>query len=189
MYLNNKGKDMNLIKTLAVFTFSVVLIGCGSSSDSTTSEASTPVVDEASISVTQDPVIIADLDPILEQETEQEIDLDAVYSTTAELVAAKSFLLKPEYDLQVSYVNTDNQNIYLSVCTDFEEAKSGIKVNYESCLLRTSITESFQANIIVPNDKNRIVMAIWDLDNPQQPRYETWEYSIDPEDEHTFTVN
>lgn len=187
MYLNNKGKHMNLIKTLVVLTFSVVVIGCGGGSGSDNNTVASETNVSVTESVTQE-VMPTETAPIIKEETEAEIDPNAVYSSTAELVVAKSFLLEPEYDLQVNYVNTNEQNIYLSVCTDFEESNTGIEVNYESCLVRTSVTESFQEYITIPNDKTKVVMAIWDLDNPQEPRFETWEYSTEDNNEHIFTV-
>ena len=186
MYLNNKGKHMSLIKILVIIIFSVVFIGCGGSDSQTSS--STVTVDENIVAPIPEKLLtIVDLEPLTENVPE--IDRNAVYDTTAELVAEKTFTLSLEYDLQVNYLNINNQNIYLSVCTEFDEGKEGIKVNYESCLLKASITESFQATMKVPNDQNRIVMALWNLDNPQQPRFETWVYSIESDKQHIFTVN
>jgi len=118
-----------------------------------------------------------------------EIDTTAIYATTAELKAAKSFLLKQEYELTVSYKNNGNRNAYLSVCTEFTEGEYGIKVNYNTCLLRTSIQSGYSGKLTVANDKNRLVMAIWYLDDAKNPRYEVWENNSAAEGERKFEVN
>ena len=76
----------------------------------------------------------------------------------------------------------------MSVCSEFTEGKSGIKVNYNSCLLRTSIEGDYAGTLRVANDKNRLVMAIWYLDDTNNPRYEVWENDSDAKEKRKFEV-
>jgi len=175
---------MKLTNIVVILIMSLFIAACGGGSSG--SEPVAPVV--------KDPIVIdGGGDDGGDEDTdggdEDVIDVDAIYSTTAELKATKSFLLKQEYELTVSYINTDNRNAYISLCTEFTEGKYGIKVNYNTCLLRTSIDSSYEGNLTVANDKNRLVMAIWYLDDTKNPRYEIWENNSDVEGEIKFIVN
>lgn len=113
---------------------------------------------------------------------------DAIYDTTAELVVAKSFLINAEFDLNIRYDSDDGRNRYLSICTEFTEGEK-MKVDYGSCLLRTSSQGSYSTTITVANDKKRLVMAIWDLDDMESPRYEIWENDLSNNNPKNFVVN
>ena len=102
-------------------------------------------------------------------------DPNAVYDTTAELVVAADFEMKQEYSVDVRYTNSQQRNVYLSVCSDFTNNQGQVAVNYNSCLLRTSLTDNYSTRLNVANDHNQLVMAIWYLDDVNNPRYEFWE--------------
>jgi len=170
---------MKLTNIVLISILNLLIAACGGESDSSTSTP--PVLS------TPDPV-----DPIVEEpveEVEVELDPNATYETTAELVVARAFVIEQEYELTVSYKNDKNLSAYLSVCTEFTEGKSGIKVNYNSCLLRTSIESDYAGTLKVANDINRLVMAIWYLDDTDNPRYEIWENDSDAKEVRTFAVN
>jgi len=168
------------IAMISIMSFLMTACGGGSdsSSSSTVERASeTPVtiiepvvvaIEEEAITIIEEPEIIVEVKP----------DPDAVYEKTSELIAAKSFLFEQEYDLLLSYNNDDNRSVYLSVCSDFIEGDEGVKVNYNSCLLRASIDGDYSNMIKVGNDKDRLVVAIWYLDDVKNPRYEVWENDI-----------
>lgn len=156
---------MKLTNITVLSMMSLLMLACGGGSSSTT-EPVLPIVE-----------IIVEPDP------------SAVYDTTAELIASKSFLLEQEYDLAVSYKSDSSRNAYLSVCTEFTQGQNGIKVNYNSCLLRTSIDNDFAGTLKVANDKNRLVMAIWYFDDKENPRYEVWENDNDNKGKKIFSVN
>lgn len=97
------------------------------------------------------------------------------YATTADLVVEKDFLLAADYQLSVRFQPQEPRSVYLSVCTDFIESEGGITVDYGSCLLRTSTQSSYQGTLTIANDKTRVVMAIWYLNDIDNPRYAIWE--------------
>ena len=74
------------------------------------------------------------------------------------------------------------------MCTEFTEGQDVIKVNYNSCLLRTSIDSDYEASVTVANDTNRLVMAIWYLDDINKPRYAVWENN-NTQEVKVFEVN
>ena len=181
MYLNNKDKTMKLSNITLISMMSLLMVACGGGGGSTSVPTPVAVIEEPAEPEIEEPVVVV--------ETELEPDPNAIYDTTAELVAAKSFLLEQEYELAVSYHNVDNRSAYVSVCTDFVEGQNGIKVNYNSCMLRTSINGAYSGTLTVANDQNRLVMAIWYLDDTKNPRYEIWDNDTDTDEVRKFEVN
>lgn len=180
---------MKLSNIALISLVSLFIVSCGGgggdSSDTNISETSAPVIPAVTA-----PDVPAVTD-IVEVVTEADIEPDpnAIYESTAELVVSKSFLIEQAYELAVSYQNDDERRTYLSVCTEFTEGEDGIKVDYNSCLLRTSIESDFDGTLTVANDKNRLVMAIWYLDDMENPRFEVWENDTDAKEAKTFQVN
>jgi hypothetical protein len=172
---------MKLTNITLISMMSLLIVACGGGGGST----STPEPVLTVPPVVEAPVVIVVDDPV----SDPEPDPNAIYDTTAELIASKSFLLDPEYELAVSYQNDGNRSAYLSVCTEFTEGQDGIKVDYNSCLLRTSIDNDYAGTLTVANNQNRLVMAIWYLDDTKNPRYEIWENSSETNDERKFVVN
>jgi len=178
---------MNITNITALSVMSLLLAGCGGGGgggDSTATPAPTPVATPAPTPVatpTPTPVVIPTPVPV--------VDPNAVYDSTSELIVAQSFLIKQEYELAVSYNNEDSRRAYLSVCTEFTEGQEGVKVNYNSCLLRTSINDDYTGTLSVANDKKKLVMAIWYLDDVKNPRYAVWESDDDINGVQTFDVN
>lgn len=182
---------MKFINIVFMSTMSLLVVSCGgggggsSASPSTANSTPSPVIEDPVVTIVAEPEVIKE--PVVKEIIE--IDPNAVYETTSELVAAKSFLLKPEYDLAINYVNKDGRDAYLSVCTDFTEEADTVKVDYNSCLLRTSISDDYQGVLTVANDNDRLVMAIWYLDDAKNPVYEIWQHDADAEDMQHFSVN
>ena len=175
---------MKLTNIVLISMMSWLIVACGGGGGDDSSTATPSVLS------TPDPVV-----PLVDEPTEEtevvevELDPDAIYETTAELIVGRSFVIAQEYDLAVRYKNNNNLSAYLSVCTEFTEGKNGIKVNYNSCLLRTSIDSDYAGSLKVANDKSRLVMAIWYLDDMENPRYEIWENDKDAKEVRQFEVN
>lgn len=171
---------MKLTNNTSIFLMSLLMLGCGGGGSDDSSTPDPVVVAEEPVAAVAEPPVVS---------TIVEPDPNATYESTAELIVSRKFLLKPEYALAVSYKNDGNRNAYLSVCTDFTDGKEGIKVNYNSCLLRTSIESDYVGTLTVANDKNRLVMAIWYFEDMKNPRYEIWENDTDAKGVRTFDVN
>lgn len=151
MSLNNKERIMKFTNNLIILTFSLSMIGCGGGGGS-----DTPVTQPVTPAVSSPPP------PAV------------TYNTTSELVVPKSFLIEQEYDLSIAYTDDANREVYLSICSDFTNEQSTITVNYNSCILRTASDGNYTNTVSIPNDKNQLVMAIWYLDDLNNPRYEFW---------------
>ena len=174
---------MKLTKNLNIMMMSFLLVACGGGGGSSTPKTTVNVTSEGTgTSENTAPTTPVDNVP-------QEPDPNAIYDTTAELVVSRTFLISQEYKLEISYGNKNDRRVYLSICTDFNEGASGITVNYNSCLLRASIETDYTGSLSVANDKTRLVMAIWYLDDIDTPRYEIWENNNNVEEVKRFDVN
>lgn len=194
MYLQTKELTMKSINIIMLFTLSMFISGCGGSDESTDTRAGEDIEIDLLALVEDDNDSLDDAVVTVEDEIEEpvsdqltEVDTDAIYSTTAELKVARSFLLAAEYELNVSYSDPSKDNVYLSLCSDFTQSEGVFTVEYDSCLVRASIENEFSTTLSVANDKTRLVMAIWDLNNPETPRYEVWE--SDGSENNNFIVN
>lgn len=156
---------MKRLNTTIALVSSLTLFACGGGGEGSTSPTPVP-----------SPVPTPSPTPVPTPTPAPAPDPNAVYDTTAELVVAANFDIKQEYEVNVRYTNTQQRNVYLSVCSDFTNEQDGqVAVNYNSCLLRTSLAGSYNTQLSVANDQNKLVMAIWYLDDVENPRYEFWE--------------
>lgn len=70
-----------------------------------------------------------------------------------------------------------NLPAYLSVCTDYRQDDAGqYIINYESCLLRTSLDSSdFETDLTITNDMSGLVAALWFLNAQTAPVIQHWD--------------
>lgn len=187
MCLNNKGHHMKYLTKTFIASLSTLLVSCGGSDDTEVNNVSTVTTEVDAVTQISQPVEEVE---VVEQSTYEEVkpDPDAIYDTTAKLVAAKSFLLEAQYDLEVSFTNQAQRKAYISICSDFSESEA-MKVNYNSCIVRTSVTGSYSDTITVGNDNQELVMAIWYFDDINNPRYEVWQNTQNGDNTKVFSVN
>lgn len=116
-------------------------------------------------------------------------DPDASYDNTAQLIADRSFNLTQEYQLTINYNTNEQRRVYLSLCGDFTQTAETIDINYNSCLLRTATDSNYSSALNVANDKQSLVMAIWYLDDINNPKFVVWENDGSVIGNKTFTIN
>lgn len=177
-----KHSNITILITLSFF-----ITGCGSQEPSSVS-SEVPTVVELITETTEENSIPLAEESITKIE-EIQPDPAAIYESTNDLVVAKSFEIKSQYDVNISYQNDEEVSVYLSICTEFTEQDGTITVNYNSCLLRTSVENDFEGKVTIPNDKERLVMAIWYVDDIDNPQYAIWENSFDKDYIREFIVN
>jgi len=111
-------------------------------------------------------------------ETATVIESDA--QSTHDITVPDGFALNSEhlYNFNVARSEDDNQPAYLSLCSDYQLHDDGsYTINYNSCLLRTSLTElNFEAVITVTNDTQGLVAALWYMDESKEPLITDWRF-------------
>jgi|GEM_PF-793374 len=173
------------------------LIACGGGGSSASGGGDVAVVNPTPVPTTTPTTtvpVVVEPEPTLAPTPEPvfvEPNPDAVYDSTAELIVPSVFTFEQEYPLSVEVSIAANRKAYISICSDFNREGDGVTVNYDSCLLRTSIEGDFNGELTVPNDKSTLVMAIWYLDEPESPRFEEWQKSdgSNTEEMEQFIVN
>ncbi|GAC27060.1 hypothetical protein [Brumicola pallidula] len=100
--------------------------------------------------------------------------------TSHEIVVPNGFALSSErsFDLRITRAQDDNEAAYLSLCSDYKQYNDGsYSINYDSCLLRTSLSDiNYEAVIIVTNDTPGLVAALWFMDESKKPLITDWRF-------------
>ncbi len=100
--------------------------------------------------------------------------------SSSDIIVPNGFDLETEqaFSLGVNHPHVDT-DAYLSVCTDYTaNADDGFDINYDSCLMRTSLEfHTFETEIAVTNDVTNLVAALWFMDTTLDPIYVEWELS------------
>ena len=109
----------------------------------------------------------------------QEI-IESTAQTTHDITVPEGFSLNSErlFNLKIMRSETDNQAAYLSVCSDYQHNDDGSYViNYNSCLLRTSLGDiNYETVISVTNDTQGVVAALWFIDTNKEPLIVDWRF-------------
>jgi len=94
--------------------------------------------------------------------------------SSSDIVVPNGFDLETEqvFNVAVNHPHSD-ADAYLSVCTDFAvKADQTFDINYDSCLMRTSLEyQTFESEIAVTNDVTNLVAALWFMDTSLDPIY------------------
>jgi hypothetical protein len=100
--------------------------------------------------------------------------------TSHEIEVPDGFALISErlFNLRITRSVEDNQAAYLSLCSDYQQHNDGsYSINYDSCLLRTSLSDiNYEAVITVTNDTTGLVAAIWFMDGSKKPLIMDWRF-------------
>lgn len=147
----------------------IALIGCGGGggggSDSPATESSTAEAISAPEAMLQETI----------DETAPLVVSAQGDVATADLRVDRDFTLAQQSSLDIVVEQPGSDPSYLSVCTDFSESSSGYSVNYDSCVLRTAITDASTFSIAVPNDINAVLAVRWFYSDTQAPSFSLWE--------------
>ncbi len=97
--------------------------------------------------------------------------------SSSDIVVPDGFDLETEqvFNVEVNHPHSGT-NAYLSVCTDYAvKADQTFDINYDSCLMRTSLEfQTFESEIAVTNDVTTLVAALWFMDTSLDPIYVEW---------------
>ena len=93
--------------------------------------------------------------------------------------------LRSTYELSVNIDIGENKRSYLSLCNG-EGVDDALDVNYEDCLLRSSLQQGqLQQTIKVANHLNNLVAAVWFYDGSEPMLFR---YDASYEEEQSFDV-
>lgn len=175
-------------KLYSVVLLGFLLAGCGGGSSENTAVAppSGAVVSQANQPVpVQAPSQPANTEFSLEENKSSSLAVSAnVIKSTAkasrEISVPDNFALNSERQLtlRITRSTDDSQSAYLSLCSDYQHNSDGsYNINYDSCLLRTSLNDiNYQAVITVTNDTKGLVAALWFMDESKAPLIKDWRF-------------
>ena len=106
--------------------------------------------------------------------------IESTAQTSHEIVVPDGFSLSSQrsFNLRISRSEDDNQAAYLSLCSDYQQHSGGsYTINYNSCLLRTSLNDiNYETVITVTNDTAGLVAVLWFMDERKDPLITDWRF-------------
>ncbi|MFT7005974.1 MAG: hypothetical protein ACJAXJ_000476 [Colwellia sp.] len=171
---------------LYIFVFlSILLTACGGGgSESSTAEPAVVGTDSPPSNIVSAPIQSQPTVTEFSLEESKPLELKSVIKSTAktssEIAVPDGFTLSSErsFNLLITRSKDDNQLAYLSLCSDYQKLSDGsYSINYDSCLLRTSLNDSqYEAVITVTNDTVGLVAAMWFMDESKEPLITDWRF-------------
>lgn len=92
--------------------------------------------------------------------------------TTSELMSTPDFDFISNADLTIILPATPLTSVsyFVNVCTDFSKENDEVKINYDSCKLRTSLKNQQQLfNLSLSTTELLLIAQIWPIENGAQP--------------------
>jgi hypothetical protein len=106
--------------------------------------------------------------------------IESAAQTSHDIVVPNGFALNSErsFNLKITRSKDDYQSAYLSICSDYKQhSDDSYSINYDSCLLRTSLSDiNYETVITVTNDTKGLVAALWFLDGAKKPIINDWRF-------------
>ncbi len=165
---------------------SILLTGCGGGggSESSTVKPTSGTNDSQPSSPLPTPVqsqpAVTEFSLLQSNPIEAEGIIESAAQTSHEIVVPNGFALNSErsFNLKISRSQDDYQAAYLSLCSDYSQHSDGsYSINYDSCLLRTSLNDiNYEAVITVTNDTKGLVAALWFMDGTKEPLINDWRF-------------
>jgi len=99
----------------------------------------------------------------------------ALSSSLDDLVVAPTFNLQATFTLTVDIELDQNTRGYFSLCDPYDQSKSPVRVNFESCLLRGPLVAGqLKESLQVANHVRELMAVIWFYDG-SDPIYQRWQ--------------
>jgi hypothetical protein len=155
-----------------------LLVGCGGGGSDTSTAVPVSVTPVAPGPLVNQPAVTKFS---LEENNHKEagVLIESTALNTSEVVVPDGFILISErsFTLKITRSEDDNQPAYLSLCSDYQQLSDrSYSINYDSCLLRTSLSdESFEAVITVTNNTVGLVAALWFMNCSKEPIIRDWQ--------------
>jgi hypothetical protein len=173
-------------KRYSFILLSTLLTACGGGDSKSNTQEPTIGVGQLSdippIPVQSQPAItefsLEETKPIGALEGGEAIESSA--QSTHDIAVPEGFALNSErlFNFKVTRSEDDDQAAYLSLCSDYQQHNDGsYNIDYNSCLLRTSLTDvNYEAVITVTNDTQGLVAALWFMDESKEPLITDWRF-------------
>ena len=163
-------KYLLLVPTIAMLTACGGGGGGGDSSVSTssgTAQATPPAASTPPPATTPPPA------PEPESNDEPEVMGDLVSDEKFDFIGESNLTLALDN-------NADASRVYLNVCNDFETVNGEVKVNYNTCQLRTTLPSGFaEYQLTIGGDVENLVAQVWVVEEGAVPVNFYWSASED----------
>ena len=98
-------------------------------------------------------------------------------STSKEFDFVNNFKL----DLKIDQTKSLSRSLYINVCSDYVELNGTYQINYDSCLLRTSVREGLsEYKIILSQNETQLIAQLWLIEEMAEPVNYFWDKTVEP---------
>ncbi|WP_372880111.1 hypothetical protein [Psychromonas sp.] len=165
MFLNKKSKYSALI----IISFFLFACGGGGGGDSTSQSVDSDTVVQSSASE-ETASQTASSAVALESSSEQ------VVTRAADLSVPAGFDFSTGYPVyfSASLAQRNSETVFITLCSEYTQTGEEYDVDYQSCLLKVSVTDGFfSETLFLTNDKQALVAVLWFFDG-SDPLYIPW---------------
>ena len=99
-------------------------------------------------------------------------------STTRDLVSEADFDFISSADLDITIPASPSTTVhyFINICTDFSKENDDVKINYDSCKLRTSLDDNEQQFTLALSNAELVLIAqIWPIEDGAKPINTYWD--------------
>ncbi|OUR61549.1 hypothetical protein A9Q74_08760 [Colwellia sp. 39_35_sub15_T18] len=99
---------------------------------------------------------------------------------TSDLMSTPDFDFISDANLEVTLPISPSTAVsyFINICTDFSDENNKVKINYDSCKLRTLLTTQEQLfNLSLSTAEFRLLAQIWPIENSAKPINIYWDIS------------
>ena len=143
--------------------------------DSNTDDSDTPIEEPEPLIDDFNDVVLSE-DPLITNiDTSEIIDAESLYSGKdglAILEAPENFVFDTDFELivDIDIASRTTERAYFSLCKDFTRTDDFIKVDYDSCMIRTPLVEGrYYDQIEISYEVTELVLAVWFYDENKDP--------------------
>jgi len=97
---------------------------------------------------------------------------------TLELQTSASFDFMSNYKLvlQINNLPDSTGRFYINVCSDYKEIQGRYQINYNSCVLRTSLNDSYREfELVLSDNEQQLIAQVWPIEYAAEPVNQFWE--------------
>jgi hypothetical protein len=77
--------------------------------------------------------------------------------------------------LEINNSLESSTGFYINVCTDYQEKEGRYEINYDSCVLRTSLNIPHREfELVLSDNEQKLIAQIWPIEYAAEPINQFW---------------
>jgi hypothetical protein len=90
--------------------------------------------------------------------------------------ASFDFMSNYKLVLQINNLSDSTGRFYINVCSEYKEIQGRYQINYNSCVLRTSLNDSHREfELVLSDNEQQLIAQVWPIEYAAKPVNQFWE--------------